>query len=76
MAENSRSRVTAEAAFLKTQNQSMSRERALSETDAFNQARDANTARLKELRLEKEALERAAEAISPKPTARRRKLSV
>ncbi len=76
MAENSRSRVTAEAAFLKTQNQSMSRERALSETDAFNQARDANTARLKELRLEKEALERAAEAISPKPTARRSKLSV
>lgn len=76
MAENSRSRVTAEAAFLKTQNQSLSRERALSETDAFNQARDANTARLKELRLEKEALERAAEAISPKPTARRSKLSV
>lgn len=76
MAENSRSRVTAEAAFLKTQNQSLSRQRALSETDAFNQARDANTARLKELRLAKEALERAAEAISPKPTARRSKLSV
>lgn len=76
MAENSRSRVTAEAAFLKTQNQSLSRERALSETDAFNQARDANTARLKELRLEKEALERAAEAKSPKPIARRSKLSV
>ncbi|SEG80785.1 hypothetical protein [Bosea lathyri] len=42
----------------------------MSETDTANQARDANTARLKELRLNKEALDRAAgEAALPKPKA-------
>jgi len=42
----------------------------MSETDTANQVRDANTARLKELRLNKEALDRAAgEAALPKPKA-------
>ena len=72
MAENSKSRVQADAAFLKTQTQSLSRNRIVSETDTINQARDANTARLKEQRLNKEALDRAAAAAAPpKPKARK-----
>ncbi|CAD5273574.1 conserved hypothetical protein [Bosea sp. EC-HK365B] len=65
LAENSKSRVTADAAFLRTQTQSLSRNRVLSETDTINQARDANTARLRELRLQKEAADRAAAASAP-----------
>lgn len=50
----------------------MSRNRIMSETDTITQVRDANTARLKELRLNKEALDRAtAEAAPPKPKARK-----
>ncbi|CAN7656203.1 hypothetical protein LJR090_001488 [Bosea sp. LjRoot90] len=77
MAENSKSRVTADAAFLRTQTQSLTRNRVLSETETITQARDANTARLKELRLQKEAAERAAAAAAPpKPRALKRKLPV
>lgn len=65
MAENSKSRIQADAAFLKTQTQSLSRNRIASETDSVTQARDANTARLKEQRLHKEALDRAAAAAAP-----------
>lgn len=65
MAENSKSRIQADAAFLKTQTQSLSRNRIMSETDTANLARDANTARLKEQRLHKEALDRAAAAAAP-----------
>jgi BRCT domain type II-containing protein len=72
LAENSKSRVQADAAFLKTQTQSLSRNRIVSETDTINQARDANTARLKEQRLNKEALDRAAAAAAP-PKAKARK---
>lgn len=72
MAENSKSRIQADAAFLKTQTQSMSRNRIMSETDTINLARDVNTARLKEQRLHKEALDRAAAAAAaPKPKARK-----
>ncbi|HEV7335106.1 MAG TPA: hypothetical protein VGO06_03985 [Bosea sp. (in: a-proteobacteria)] len=66
MVKNSRSRAAAEAAFLRTQTQSLSRNRVVSETESINDARDANTARLKALRLQKEAAERAAaESTSP-----------
>jgi len=65
LAENSKSRATADAAFLKTQTRSLSRNRLLSETETVSQARDANTARLKALRLQKEAAERAAAASAP-----------
>lgn len=58
MTEHSKSRTQAEAAFLKTQTQSLSRNRLLSETESLNQERDAKTARLKEQRLRKEAEER------------------
>lgn len=68
MTEHSKSRTQAEAAFLKTQTQSLSRNRLLSEVESQNQARDANTARLKEQRLRKEAHERAAAVtVPPKP---------
>lgn len=62
MAEHSKSRIQAEAAFLKTQTQSLSRNRVLSEAESLTQARDANTARLKEQRLRKEAQERTGSA--------------
>lgn len=65
LSQNTRARVQAEAAFLKTQTRSLSRNRIISETDAVIQARDANTARLKEQRLNKEALDRAAAATAP-----------
>lgn len=72
MAENSKSRATADAAFLRTQTQSLTRNRLLSETETITQARDANTARLKELRLQKEAAERAAAASAPPKPKRKR----
>lgn len=65
MTEHSKSRTQAEAAFLKTQTQSVSRNRLLSETESLNQERDAKTARLKEQRLRKEADERAGGATVP-----------
>lgn len=48
--------------FSKTQTQSMSLNRILSERDAVSEAREAKTARLRELRLEKQADEMAAAA--------------
>ena len=69
MAEHSKSRIRADAAFIKTQTRSLSHDRILSETDTINQAREANTARLKEQRLNKEALDRTA--APPKPKARK-----
>jgi len=55
----------------------MSLNRIVSEQDAVSQAREAKTARLRELRLEKEADDRAAAAASlpkqvgPKRTGKR-----
>jgi len=52
----------------------MSLNRIVSEQDAVSQAREAKTARLRELRLEKEAEERAAAlalAAQPKRVGRR-----
>ena len=72
MVENPRSRATAEAAFLKTQTQSLARNRMQSETEASNQARDANTARLKALRLNRDAMELASTA-SAAPSGKTRK---
>jgi hypothetical protein len=59
--ENSKkSRDQAESFFSKTQTQSMALNRIVSEHDAVSQAREEKTARLRELRLEKEAGELAA----------------
>lgn len=60
--------------FSKTLTQSMSLSRIISERDAVSQAREAKTARLKELRLEKEADDRAialAAAALPKHAGKR-----
>lgn len=51
----SKSRERAEAAFGKVQSEFTSRSRVLDEHDAVVQARDEKTARLRELRLAKEA---------------------
>jgi len=53
--ENSKSREQAEIAFSKTQTEYLARSRTISEIDEVAADRDAKTARLRELRLEKEA---------------------
>ncbi|ANT51275.1 hypothetical protein [Mesorhizobium amorphae] len=64
----------AEQLFSKTRTQSMSLNRIISERDAVSEAREAKTARLRELRLEKEADDRAAalvQAAMPKRAGKR-----
>ena len=71
MTENSKkSRDQAESFFSKTQTQSKALNRIISEHDAVSQAREEKTARLRELRLEKEAVELAA-APAPKRKGKR-----
>ena len=68
MTDNSkRSRDQAESMFSKTQTQALSLGRIISEQDAVSRARDEKTARLRELRLEKEAADQLAVAIAPAP---------
>jgi hypothetical protein len=68
LASNSRkSRDQAELAFSKTQTQSLSLGRIISEQDAVSRAREEKTARLRELRLEKEAADQLAAVIAPAP---------
>ncbi|MDP3255243.1 hypothetical protein [Bosea sp. (in: a-proteobacteria)] len=75
MNEKSKQRIDADNAFLRTQTQSMVRDRVLSESDTIAETRDANTARLRELRLQKEAQAReAAAAVLPKPVPQKRPL--
>ena len=64
-ANSKKSRAQAESAFSKTQTQSLSLGRIMSEQDAVSQAREAKTARLRELRLEKEAADLATAALAP-----------
>ena len=61
-ANSKKSRDQAESIFSKTRTQSMSLNRIISERDAVSEAREAKTARLRELRLEKEAEDMAAAA--------------
>ncbi|MER8379897.1 MULTISPECIES: hypothetical protein [unclassified Mesorhizobium] len=71
-ATSKRPRDQAESIFSKTRTQSMSLDRINSERDAVSQAREAKTARLRELRLEKEADDMAAAlAASPKRAGKR-----
>jgi hypothetical protein len=65
-----KSRERAEAAFNKTQTQLMALTRLASEQDAVSQARVAKTARLRELRLAKEANDLAAAVTAPKRRAK------
>jgi hypothetical protein len=69
-ANSKKSRDQAETSFSKTQTQSMALNRIISEHDAVSQAREEKTARLRELRLEKEA-EALAEEPAPKHKAKR-----
>jgi hypothetical protein len=59
-ANSKKFRDQAETFFSKTQTQSLALSRIISEHDAVSQAREEKTARLRELRLEKEAKELAA----------------
>ena len=70
-ANSKKARERAETSFSKTQTQSMALNRILSEQDAVSHARDVKTARLKELRLEKEADAIAAAAAAP-PVVKRK----
>jgi hypothetical protein len=73
-ATSNKSRDQAESIFSKTRTQSMSLNRIISERDAVSEAREAKTARLRELRLEKEAEDMAtaaALAASPKRAGKR-----
>ena len=60
-----KARGEAEAAFGKTQTEQLARQRSFSELDAVASAREAKTARLRELRLEKEAADASA-GVAPK----------
>ncbi len=72
MTANSRkTRDQAESAFSKTQTQSLSLGRIISEQDAVSQAREEKTARLRELRLDKQADDLAAAAAAPLPAPKR-----
>lgn len=67
-----RSRDQAETLFSKTQTQAMSLNRIVSEQEAASHARETKTARLRELRMEKEAEELlAASAATPKRAGKR-----
>jgi hypothetical protein len=74
LAEHSRQRTDADNNFLKVQTQALARNRIISEADSIAQARDANTAKLRQLRLHKEALDREAQALSPAKSKTRRKI--
>jgi hypothetical protein len=73
MNDKSKQRIDADNAFLRTQTQSMVRDRILSESDTIAQTRDANTARLRELRLRKEAQDREAASAIPAKSDRRKR---
>jgi hypothetical protein len=66
----------ANAAFLKVQKQSITRDRIFSDIADSNSARTANMNKLRELRLareQKDAIDRAAAAALPKTRVRRPK---
>lgn len=62
MTSKSKLRVDADNAFLRVQNRASVQARIMSETELSEQVRDAKTARLKALRLEKAAMDRMASA--------------
>jgi hypothetical protein len=59
LSDLSKSRQKAEQAFLKTQSQSLARNRLLTENEGIEAARNEKTNRLRELRKAKEAADRA-----------------
>lgn len=71
MSHPSPSRNRPSATFLKAQTQSMARQRIMSDIDASAAARDANTAKLRQMRLAKEELDRSQAAAEPPKTGKR-----
>ena len=67
MSQMNKNRERAESAFGKTQSQSLSKNRTLSEQDAVVRARDEKTMRLRELRKAKEAEDLAAGLTKTEP---------
>jgi len=68
---STKTREQAEVAFGKTQTQFLNRNRTISEIDDVAAEREAKTARLRELRLEREASEAAAPAPTRKKSVKR-----
>lgn len=75
MNEKSKQRIDADNAFLRTQTQSMVRDRIASDTDDVTQIRDANTARLRQLRIEKAEQDRVSANVNPQASSKPRKRS-
>lgn len=74
MSDNSQSaRERADRAFGKTQTQFLARNRIVAENDAIANEREAKTARLKEMRLQKEAQELVS-AVATRPSRRSAKI--
>ncbi len=62
----------AEARFLNAQKKTAERGKAMTEYQLEAKAREAKTAKLRELRLAKEAADRAAQALAPAPAPKKR----
>jgi hypothetical protein len=75
MLQQSKQRMTADNQFLKLQTKSLARGRMTSDLDSIIQQRAENTARLRGLRLAKEAQDRAMAIASPLATKKRPKVS-
>ncbi|MCR4524533.1 hypothetical protein J2X48_005283 [Bosea sp. BE271] len=75
MLQQSKQRMTADNQFLKLQTKSLARGRMTSEMDSIIQQRAENTARLRGLRLAKEAQDQAMALVLPPAKAKRAKVS-
>ena len=73
MLQPSKQRMTADNQFLKLQTRTLSRGRMASDVDSVIQQRVENTARLRALRLAKEAQDRARARASPPPVRKTRR---
>ncbi|KRE11605.1 hypothetical protein ASE66_24050 [Bosea sp. Root483D1] len=72
MAEHSTQRTTAESTFLKIQTQALARNRILSESESAAQTRNANMAKQRQQRLEKEAADRQIAMVTAVSKKRKR----
>ena len=64
-------RARADSRFKKAEEASTSRQKAVAEHEAEEQARRLKTSKLREMRLAKEAEDLAAEALKPKPAPKK-----
>ncbi|WP_204320045.1 hypothetical protein, partial [Klebsiella pneumoniae] len=68
MSAESLPRIQANAAFLKIQTKTLVRDRIQSDMDSLRSARDDNMAKLRQLRLERDARDLASVAAAPAKT--------